>query len=176
MLEDKRIEVIRIKEYITEYLFGRGISTDLQDNPRYEAILWKLSNMIRKVSPKGFSDEAKQLLGSIINIGTDGSLIIIEGAGKNNTLVSSKYYFDRNDNKLKRLRLETAPGGKVNCMTIGTYNSDGIEVSLSTEQNTLIGKYMSRATREPNRIDLIKIERFKQIKRKFEKTRGCLSN
>lgn len=162
MLEDKKVETIRNKDFIGEYLFERGLSSEIMENPRYEAILWKLSNMLRKMEYSHNSEKARTFLSSIVNIEPDGSLIIIEGKGPNNTIVSSKYAYDMEDGKLKRFRVEGRPDGTADTKTISVYNDDGIEESLGVEQTTAYGTYFSKATRVKNRIEVIKIERMEQ--------------
>lgn len=163
MLEDKKVETIRNKDFIGEYLFERGLSSEIMENPRYESILWKLSNMLIKMGYTHNSEKAKLFLSSIINIEADGSLIIVEGKGPNNTIVSSKYTYDEDDEKLKRFRVEGRTDGTADAKTISIYNDDGIEESLGVEQTTKYGKYFSKATRVKNRIEMIKIERMEQI-------------
>lgn len=162
MLEDKKIETLRNKEMISQYLYERGISSEIIDNPRYESILWKLSNMLRKMKLGSNIEAAKSFLNSITTIEPDGSIIMVEGEGPEHTIVSSKYMYDTATETLKRLRVESRTDGVPNIQTISIYNDDGIEESLGLEQNIENGKYFSKATRVPNRVDIIKIESMKQ--------------
>jgi len=162
MLEDKKVETLRNKEMISEYLYERGISSEIMDNPRYESILWKLSNMLRKMKLSSSIEGAKSFLNTITTIEPDGSIIILEGEGPEHTIVSSKYMYDTNSENLKRFRVESRADGVPNIQTISVYNDDGIEESLGLEQNIENGKFFSKATRVPNRIDIIKIESMRQ--------------
>lgn len=169
MLEKDKVETIRNKDMIGEYLFERGLSSNIMENPRYESILWKLSNILRKMKLSYNIDSAKSYLSSIISIEEDGSIIILEGEGPNNTIVSSKYMYDIEDDKLKRLRVESRADGVPNIQTISIYNDDGIEESVGVEQNVENGKYFSKATRVKDRIDIIKIERLEQEGKKLQR-------
>ena len=123
MLEKDKVETIRNKDMIGEYLFERGVSSNIIENPRYESILWKLSNILRKMKLSYNVESAKSYLSSIISIEEDGSIILLEGEGPNNTIVSSKYMYDIADDKLKRLRVESKDGIP-NIQTISIYNDD----------------------------------------------------
>lgn len=162
MLEKDKVETIRNKEMIGAYLFERGVSSNIIENPRYESILWRLSNILRKMKLSYNIESAKSYLSSIISIEEDGSIIILEGEGPKNTIVSSKYVYDTADDKLKRFRVESRAGGVPNIQTVSIYNDDGIEESVGVEQNVENGKYFSKATRVKDRIDIIKIERLEQ--------------
>lgn len=159
--EEKKLEIVRIKEFVDQYLYERGISSYISEHPRYDSILWKLSNFLRKSGCKGYSDKAKELLSSIISIESNGSLILFDGISPEEAIVTSKYYVDSTDDKLRRLRNEKDRNGNIQTVTINFYNDDGIEEILSTEQTTNKGKYFSKAMRLPNRLDIIKIERIR---------------
>lgn len=177
MLEDKKILGIQNRQFIDEYLKRRGISQYILQNPRYQSILWKISNMLVKGNKKANSSETKELLDSILNFDDNGNIIFIEGVGKNSTLITCKYYIDELDGKLKQLRVvnnysetevdmcqsEYNVGEIENYKTVSEYNNDGLEECLSTEQATSYGKYFSKVTRFPNRPDIIKIERIEKI-------------
>ncbi len=176
MFESEKIITVQNIEFIGEYLYQRGISEEILENPRYQAILWKLSNILRKSDIKSFSPESKKILDSMVRVDEDGSIYFIEGVLQNRSIVTCKYYFDETDNKLKRIRVQKCPdenyimGNVFNSdkyddyTSVSTYNEDGIEESLAIEQNTLDGKYFSKSIRVPNRIDMIKIERLRQQK------------
>ena len=159
--EEKKLEIVRIKEFVDQYLYERGISSYISEHPRYDSILWKLSNFLRKSGCRGYSDEAKDLLSSILSIESNGSLILFDGISPEGAIVTSKYYVDSTDDKLRRLRNEKDRNGSIQTVTINFYNDDGIEEILSTEQTTNKGKYFSKAMRLPNRLDIIKIERIR---------------
>lgn len=159
--DEKKLEIMQIKEFVDQYLYERGISSYISEHPRYDSILWKISNFLRKSNCKGYSDKAKELLSSIILIEPNGSLILFEGVGPDSTIVTSKYFIDDTDDKVKRLRTEKDTDGNIQTVNLSFYNDDGIEEVLSTEQTTNYGKYFSKATRLPNRLDIIKIERFR---------------
>lgn len=167
--EEKKLEIIRIKEFVDQYLYERGISSYISEHPRYDSILWKLANFIRKAKCKSYSDEAKDLLSSIISIESNGSLILFDGISPEESIVTSKYYVDSTDDKLRRLRTEKDRNGNIQTVTINFYNDDGIEEILSTEQTTKKGKFFSKATRIPNRLDIIKIERVRSEKGDIKK-------
>ena len=44
--EEKKLEIVRIKEFVDQYLYERGISSYISEHPRYDSILWKLSNFL----------------------------------------------------------------------------------------------------------------------------------
>lgn len=157
--EEKKLEIMRIREFVDQYLYERGISSYISEHPRYDSILWRLSNFLRKSDCKGYLDKSKELLNSIIVVEQNGSLILFDGIGPDSTIITSKYYVDATDDKLRRLRTEKDRDGNIQTVTLNTYNDDGIEEILSTEQTTNKGKYFSKATRLPNRLDVIKIER-----------------
>lgn len=169
MLEDKKIVGIQNREFIEECLYTRGISEKITDNPRYQSILWKISNLLANAKLKAYSPEAKSLLDSIININDDGSIVFIEGNGKNSTIITCRYYIDELDGKLKRIRAENNHDKTESCITVSIYNDDGIEECLSTEQKTKYGSFLSKATRVQNRPDMIKIERVRQEKNKLKR-------
>lgn len=183
MLEDEKILGIQNRQFIDEYLKRRGISQAILQNPRYQSILWKISNVLIKGNKKANSVETEELLDSIINLDDDKNIIFIEGVGKNSTIITCKYYIDELDGKLKQLRVVNNYGKTEtdrwqseynfdeieNYMTVSEYNNDGLEECLSTEQTTNYGKYFSKVTRFPNRPDIIKIERIKQMDDKMER-------
>lgn len=167
--EEKKLEIMRNKEFVDEYLYERGLSSFIAEHPRYESILWKLSNFIRKSDGKAFTNKAKEILSSVIQIESDGSLILFEGIGPDSTIVTSKYYVDNTDEKLRRLRTEQDRSGNAKTITLSLYNDDGIEEALSTEQDITYGKYFSKTTRLKNRLDVIKIERVTSEKGNLKK-------
>lgn len=169
MLEDKKAENTKNKNMVERYLREKGISSKIIANPRYETILCKLSNIIRKMKLTNREADAINFLNSIITIDDDGSFVMLEGEGPENTIVTSKYMYDEDDGKLKRFRVESRQDGIPNIQTISVYNKNGIEESLGLEQNIDRGKYFSKATRLPGRIDVIKIERAKQEGENLEK-------
>lgn len=164
MLEDKKIQIARNKEFVDEYLYERGLATTIADHPRYDSILWKLSNFIRKSNSLPYQNGAKDVLNSIVSIESNGDLVLCEGISPEYMLVTSKYYIDDSDEKLRRLRTETDKNGEIKIVALSLYNDDGIEEALATEQNTEYGKYFSKAVRLDNRPDIIKIERVKSEK------------
>lgn len=169
MIDDKKIVGIQNREFIEEYLFVRGIADNISDNPRYQSILWKLSNLLMKSKEKAYSAGAKEFLDSVVRMNNDGSIAFIEKAEEDGNLITCKYYVDGNDEKLKRMRTECSRDKKDNCISVSVYDDDGIEESLTTEQIIKNGKYFSKATRVPNRIDMIKLERVKQEKSEFKR-------
>ena len=169
MLEDKKIEALRNIEFIDEYLYGRGIGETIEEHPRYNSILWKISNIMMKQNVKFHSEKAKKLLDEIIRIDENGDISFFEGFGFNGAEITCKYYIDDSDEKLKRIRIEKIPNKEENYVAISVYNNEGIEESLSTEQNISRGKYFTKATRIKNRIDIIKIETYEQKKEYLNK-------
>ena len=98
------------------------------------------------------------MLDEIVNLEKNNQVTFIEPTSLSNTVMASKYYIDPLDEKLKRMRLEKNEAEEIK--TISVYNDDGIEESILLEQT--IGntkKYFSITTRDPNRIDMIKIKR-----------------
>ncbi len=165
MLEDKKIKSIQNREFINEYLIKKGISHLIVKNPRYQSILWKLSNLLDKSNKRPFTDDAITFLDLITKI--EEETIYFMESPKYGSIISNKYYIDNEDNKLKRLRIEKGP--YENISTISTYNEDGIEICLETKQILGYETYFSKTTRVPNRIDMIKIERLKKIKEQLIK-------
>jgi hypothetical protein len=127
----------------------------------------KHKDLVFKLNQSRFA----RFLDKIIYVEADMSIMILEGEGPNGTAVTSKYYMDNQDGgRLKRLRLQAKNEKEVVCATISTYNDDGIEESLSTEQNLDNGDiYFSKATRDLKRPEVIKIERMKQVKDELTK-------
>ncbi len=173
MLENEKIVSAQNIEFINEYLYKKGVSGQLIENPRYQSILWKLSNMLRKNEIKAFSSEAKKTLNSVVRV-EDESVSFVEGVLQNRSIVTCKYYFDESDGKIKRIRIQKCPdenyimGNVFNSeqyedyISVSTYNEYGIEECLAIEQNTSDGKCFSKSIRVQNRIDMIKIERIIQ--------------
>lgn len=164
MLESKKVDLIRAKEAVDEYLYGRGFSGDIVEHPRYDSILTILALKLLNSNSKNYTLVVHEMLDKIVYIERDTTLMILEGVGENGTAITSKYYIDNQEqDKLKRLRLEAKSPTEVVCATISTYNEDGIEESLSTEQTLENGDvYYSKAIRDLKRPDVIKIERMKQ--------------
>lgn len=174
MFESEKIVSAQNMEFVNEYLYQRGINEQLARNPRYQSILWKLSNILRKNEIKPFSQESKKAFDSMVRVEDDGSVSFIEGVLQNKSIITCKYYFDEIDDKLKRIRVQKSTDenyiignvfntGKYDDYTsVSTYNEDGIEECLAVEQTTSYGKYFSKSIRVPNRIDMIKIERIRQ--------------
>ena len=162
-IEKEKFETEQNKHFLEEYLYERGISTEITENPRYDSILWKLSNLIRKSEYKAYTDNAKELMNSVVQIDEAGNIIMLEGLNRDRYLITSKYYIDNEEVRLKRTSMETVEGDKEPiCVTSSSYNEDGIEVMKETKQKIDSGMYFSRASRLDNRIDMIKIERAKQ--------------
>ena len=164
MQEDKKVELIRAKEAVDEYLYGRGLSGEIVENPRYDSILTMLGLRLVNEGKTTYTSFVHAILDKIVYIESDSVIMILEGSGSNGTAITSKYYIDSQDgDKLKRLRLQAKNEKEVVCATISTYNEDGLEESLSTEQNLENGDvYFSKASRDLRRPDVIKIERMKQ--------------
>lgn len=170
MLEEKKVNLLRAKEAVEEYLYGRGISAEISENPRYDSIVSTLALRLVSSGVKNYLTEPYNVLDKLVYIENYMSFIIYEGVGANGTTISSKYYIDNQDGSLKRLRLESNDKNEVLCANISTYDENGIEISLSTEQNLDGGDvYFSKATRDPKRPDVIKIERMKQVKDELTK-------
>lgn len=174
MFETEKIVSAQNIEFLSEYLYERDVAEQLTENPRYQSILWKLSNILRKNEIKAFSPDARKTLDSIIRVDEDGSITFVEGFLQNRSVVTCKYYFDESENKIKRIRAQKCVdenyimGNVFNSdkyedyISVSTYNENGIEESLAIEQTTSYGKYFSKSTRVPNRIDMIRIERYRQ--------------
>ena len=161
--EKEKIETEQNKHFLEEYLYERGLSTQITENPRYDSILWKLSNLIRKSGFKSYTDKAKELINNIVQIDEAKSIIMLEGLNKEGNLITSKYYIDSEDEQLKRTKLETVRGSdKPLYVESSVYNDDGIEIMKETHQRTDDLIRFERITRLENRIDVIKIERAEQ--------------
>lgn len=162
MFEDKKLDFLRNKEFIGEYLFGRGLSEAIEEHPRYQYILGKIANILINRNVKPFSPNSRQMLDKMIDIDDKGNIIFAEGEGKNNTHVSCKFYIDKIDGKLRKLRVEQNQEREEEFVTVGTYDQYGIEEVLATEQKTQSGMFFTKAVRLKDRIDILKIERFEQ--------------
>ena len=171
MLEDKKVELVRAKEAVDEYLYGRGFSGEIVENPRFDSILTMLGLKLLATGNKNYALCAHEVLDKIVYIENDTTIMILEGSGPNGTAITSKYYIDSQDSdKLKRLRLEAKSPTEVICATISTYNQDGLEETLSTEQTLENGDvYFSKAERDLRRPDVIRIERMRQSKDELTK-------
>lgn len=168
-LEKKKIENIKNIEFIKEYLKRTNLSKKITTHPRFDSILWKISILMRKAEVSAFSQEAINLLQSIVIIKKDGSITIFEGNGRNNNLSSTKYYFDENDMKLRRINSKTNSDSS-DTIEFSTYDEDGMEESILLEQKWPDGyKYYSNSKRVPGRIDMISIERIQEKNGKREK-------
>lgn len=161
-LERKKLENSQNLEFVRTYLAKTNLSGEIAKHPRFDTILWKISSLMRKAGVKAFSEDAITFLSSNLIITKDGSIVIIENNGKNNFVVSTKYYFDENDATLKRIVCDKENDGS-ETTTISTYDDDGIEESSMIEQRHLDGsKYYSNATRVPGRIDMIRVQRISE--------------
>jgi len=161
-LEAKKLENIRNIEFIKEYLKKTNLSNRIISHPRFDSILWKISSLMRKAGVKAFSQEGINLLNSILIIKSDGSISIFENKGKNPFVSSTKYYFDENDMKLRRIYCEPKIDGTEENW-VSTYDEEGMEENLMLEQKWPDGvKYYTNTTRVPDRIDMIKIERIEE--------------
>lgn len=191
MLEKEKVEMAQLVEFVDEYLYGRGISSDITENPRYKTILWKIANILRKSGKKPFFPDSKETLNSITTIGNDGSIIIIEGANRNGNLISSKYYIDVDGENevLRKIKVEASHNRDIKSVAISSYNDDGIEDCVAIKQNLSYGtsrgmedflnqvsraqsdsdEYLTKTTRVPNRTDMIRIERCEKSKGKVVK-------
>ena len=112
-MEDRKIEIIRNKEMLKEYFYERGLSSEIMDNPRYETILWKLGNMISKMGFTSNTSKAISYISNIIEIDANGNLIMTESGDFNKTIVTSKYEYDTQLEKLKKFRVEMGPNNKI---------------------------------------------------------------
>lgn len=168
-IEDVKIENIRNIEFIKQYLSKTNLSNQIKSHPRYDSILWKISILMRRIGVNAFSQEAINLLNSILIIQKDGSLSIFEQDSRTASLTSTKYFFDKDDNKLKRIFCETTYD-ESEITSISSYDEDGIEESLMTSQKCIDGsKYYTNAVRVPDRIDMIKIERISEKNKQRER-------
>ena len=155
---------------LKEYFYERGLSSEIMDNLRYETILWKLGNMISKMGFTSNTSKAISYISNIIEIDANGSLIMTESGDFNKTIVTSKYEYDTQLEKLKMFRVEMGPNNKILRKTISIYNDDGIEECLGTEQPLEDGGvYFSKASRLKNRIDIIQIQRMRKYGDEEEK-------
>lgn len=164
--ERKKLENIRNIEFIKQYLEKTGISNRITSHARFDSILWKISSLMRKYNVRAFSQEAINLLNSIVTIQADGSIVIFENETKRLIPSSIKYYFDEENMKLRRSSCtQNSDGSEITA--ISTYDDEGIEESLMLEQKWENGdKYYSNTTRVPDRIDMIKIEGIQEEKGK----------
>lgn len=89
-IEKEKFETEQNKHFLEEYLYERGISTEITENPRYDSILWKLSNLIRKSEYKAYTDNAKELMNSVVQIDEAGNIIMLEGLNRDRNLITSK--------------------------------------------------------------------------------------
>lgn len=163
-LERKKLENSQNLEFIRRYLSETNLSAKIASHPRFDSILWKISSLMRKAGVKAFSDQAINLLNSIIITSKDGSITLLENKNKSDFVTSTKYYFDESDMTLKRIVYDKNYDDSETTV-ISTYDDDGIEESSMIEQKIVNGnKYYSNATRVPGRIDMIRIQRIREEK------------
>lgn len=157
-LERKKLENSQNLEFVKSYLEKTNLSNKITSHPRFDSILWKISSLMRKAEVKAFSETAINLLNSTIITTKDGSIVLVENKYHSDFISSIKYYFDENDMTLKRIACDRSHDGS-ETTTISTYDDDGIEENMLTEQKLIGGsKYYSNATRVPGRIDMIKVQ------------------
>lgn len=161
-LSEKTLENLRNIEFIKQYLGKTNIARQITAHPRFDSILWKISSVMRRAGVKAFSQEAVNLLNSILVVKKDGSITIFENKEKSNFLASTKYYFDKEYGKVRKICCEpNSDGTETNW--VSSYDDEGLEESLLLEQKLEDdNKYYSNTTRVPGRIDMIKIERIEE--------------
>ena len=168
-MEDIKLENIRNIVFIKQYLSKTNLSTKIIIHPRYDSILWKISTLMRDVGVKAFSPEAINLLDSILVVQKDGSIAIFKNDSRTASLTSTRYLFDEDNNKLRRIFCETTCDGS-EITSISTYDEEGIEESLMLSQKLIDGsKYYSNTVRVPDRIDMIKIESISEKNKQRER-------
>lgn len=157
-LSEEKIENTRNMQFVKEYLGKTNLAAQIISHPRLESILWKLSILMRKAGVRAFSQEAIQLLNSIVIIQANGNITIFENKGNAMDLASTQYYFDSEANKLRRVFCQTN-ADSTEITQVSTYNEEGLEEDLLIEQKCLDGsKHYSHTTRVPERIDLVEVE------------------
>lgn len=150
----KKSEDIRNKELVDKQLREEGISPLIANNPRYQSILSRISYMMmNKWVRKDF----------VVSVDGDGNVVLSQSSnGKN--IMGMKYYIDKKDNCLKRVKVEFNSLGEESIKTISTYDSDGIETCLLLDQRIDDDdRYLTKTTRLESRPDIIKIERIEQL-------------
>lgn len=150
-------------EFIKAFLLDTKLSSDIIKHSRFDSILWKISSLLLKSGIKAYSRDAINFLNSFVLIQKDGSIVILEKGDVNAPLNSTKYYYDSNDLKLKKiLYMVNEDGTFIN--SVSTYDQDGIEESLLLEQKCIDGsKHYSKSVRVPERIDMIRVESISEI-------------
>lgn len=154
MFESKKIEDIKNKDLVDRQLREQGVATSITNNPRYQSVLSRVSYML--MHPEKRNDFS-------INVDSEGNIVLIQSSNKI-PIMCMKYYVDKNDDNLKRAKIEFDTEGKENIKTISSYDLFGIEQGLLLIQNIGDERYMTRTTRLGNRPDVIKIERINQGK------------
>lgn len=152
-IAQKKVQDIRNKANVDKQLREEGISLLILENPRYQSILSRISYMMmNEAVGKEF----------IVNVDSEGNVVLSQTSnGKN--VMGMKYYIDKKDKALKRVKVEFDVLGEERVKTISTYDSDGIETCLLLDQKIDDERYLTKTTRLETRPDLIKIERIDQI-------------
>lgn len=149
----KKIEDIRNKEIIDKQLRGEGISPLIANNPRYQSILSRISYMMMN---------EKKRKDFVVNV--DNGNVVLSQSSNGKKIMGMKYYIDKKDNCLKRVKVEFNSLGEESIKTISNYDSDGIETCLLLDQRIdYDDRYLTKTTRLDARPDIIKIERIEQV-------------
>lgn len=153
-LAAKKSEDIRNKALIDKQLREAGISKAILDNPRYQNILSRISYMMRNEGAR------KEF---VVNVDNDGNVVLSQSSkGKN--IMGMKYYIDKKEKCLKRVKVTFNSLGEESIKTISTYDSDGIETCVLLDQKIdYDDRYLTKTTRLESRPDIIKIERIEQV-------------
>lgn len=151
MFEGKKIQDIRNKKNIDEQLRSQGVCLDIVNNPRYQSILSRISSMIMSNRIREFST----------NVDSEGNVILTQSED-NRVVMCMKYYIDKKEECLKRIKIDYDLRGCESKKRISTYNEYGIEESMMLIQNFGNERYLSRTSRLEGRPDLIKIERISE--------------
>lgn len=160
-IEEQTMENARNIRKTEEYLISKKISNKILHHPRYSAILWKISYLMRNFSTQNIVTGIKGFdLETCISVEKDGSVRIhvpTENIEQNPSSVET-YFFDESAEKLKRRIIQVNPKGLIDTY-ISTYNENGIEEKLQVEQKEDIEEsYFAEITRIKGIPNAVKIQ------------------
>lgn len=160
-ISEQAIKNARNIRKIDEYLTSNKVSDKILHHPRYSAILWKISYLMRNFSSQNMTTgEGKFDLETCVFVEKDGSVRIhipTKNIEQNPSSVET-YFFDESAKKLKRRIIQENSRGLIDTY-ISTYNGNGIEEKLQVEQKEDIEEsYFTEITRIKGRPNAVKVQ------------------
>ena len=160
-ISEQAIKNARNIRKIDEYLTSNKVSDKILHHPRYSAILWKISYLMRNFSSQNMTTgERKFDLETCVFVEKDGSVRIhipTKNIEQNPSSVET-YFFDESAKKLKRRIIQGNSRGLIDTY-ISTYNENGIEEKLQVEQKDDIEEsYFAEITRIKGRPNAVKVQ------------------